>query len=178
MRKIINAIRDFLYNITDYGLIISVVVIMVVILGWRFDILMNKGIEKEVIDDLPIIVGKDEPDPVNPVNPENPNEDEENPNSEVEEPSNEQPETPTPTTPTVPEKPVTSGLIATIDIPEGSFPSKIGDILINSNLIDSKEAFLDRSVELGLDTRLRSGKFNIEVGTSLDNIIKIIANAN
>lgn len=178
MRKIINAIRDFLYNITDYGLIISVVVIMVVILGWRFDILMNKGIEKEVIDDLPIIVGKDEPDPVNPVNPENPNENEENPNSEVEEPSNEQPETPTPTTPTVPEKPVTSGLIATIDIPEGSFPSKIGDILINSNLIDSKEAFLDRSVELGLDTRLRSGKFDIEVGTSLDNIIKIIANAN
>lgn len=175
MRKIINAIRDFLYNITDYGLIISVVVIMVVILGWRFDILMNKGIEKEVIDDLPIIVGKDEPDPVNP---ENPNENEENPNSEVEEPSNEQPETPTPTTPTVPEKPVTSGLIATIDIPEGSFPSKIGDILINSNLIDSKEAFLDRSVELGLDTRLRSGKFDIEVGTSLDNIIKIIANAN
>ncbi len=162
MKKIINAIRDFLYNITDYGLIVTVILVMIVILGWRFDILMSKGIEKEVIKELPII---DDNETKEPENPENPGDDvQENPNTE--QPSQE------------PEKPVeNSGLIATINIPEGSFPSKIGDILINSNLIADKDEFLKRSVELGLDTRLRSGTFEIEVGTSLDNVIKIIANA-
>ncbi len=159
MKKIINAIRDFLYNITDYGLIVTVILVMIVILGWRFDILMSKGIEKEVIKELPIIDDNETKEP------ENPGDDvQENPNTE--QPSQE------------PEKPVeNSGLIATINIPEGSFPSKIGDILINSNLIADKDEFLKRSVELGLDTRLRSGTFEIEVGTSLDNVIKIIANA-
>lgn len=165
MKKIINAIKDFMYNITDYGLIIIVITVMVVILSWRFDILFNKGIEKKVIAELPQITEPDDnniPDDIN------------------------EPEKPEPTEPTETEEPVQtenpsdnegSGIIATVDIPEGSFPSKIGDILINSNLIDDKEEFLSRSVELGLDTRLRSGIFEIEVGTSLDNIIKIIANA-
>lgn len=163
MRKIINAIRDFIYNITDYGLIVTVIVVMVVILGWRFNILMNRGIEKEEIkNNLPPIVSNE------PSNPENPGQDEENPEND---PDDEEP-TPEPTNPGEP-----SGLIATINIPEGSFPSKIGDILLDSNLIDNKEDFLDRSIELGLDTRMRSGTFDIEVGTSLDNIIKIIANA-
>ncbi|MDF2677907.1 MAG: hypothetical protein K0Q97_2241, partial [Bacillota bacterium] len=53
MKKIINAIKDFLYNITDYGLIITVVVIMIAVLAWRFDILFNKGIEKEAIASIP-----------------------------------------------------------------------------------------------------------------------------
>ncbi len=163
MRKIINAIRDFIYNITDYGLIVTVIVVMVVILGWRFNILMNRGIEKEAIkNNLPPIVSNE------PNNPENPGQNEENPEND---PDDEEP-TPEPTNPVE-----SSGLIATINIPEGSFPSKIGDILLDSNLIDNKEDFLDRSIELGLDTRMRSGTFDIEVGTSLDTIIKIIANA-
>lgn len=167
MKKIIDAIRDFLYNITDYGLIITVILVMAVILGWRFEILFNRGIEKEVIDNLPeVVVGKDDDDPVNPV-PSNPDDSKEpGQNDDTDEPANPS------------DNEVGSGLIATINIPEGSFPSSIGDILLNSNLIDDKNAFLDRSVELGLDTRLRSGTFEIEVGTSLDNVIKIIANAN
>lgn len=160
MKKIINAIRDFLYNITDYGLIITVLVIMVVILGWRFDILFNRGIEKPVIAELPEMVIPDdivnEPGDTDPDNP-----DEQGQTEIDKEPSDNE---------------VGSGLIATINIPDGSFPSKIGDILINSNLIDDKDEFLNRSVALGLDTKLRSGTFEIEVGTSLDNIIKIIAN--
>ena len=158
MKKIINAIKDFLYNITDYGLIITVIVVMVVILSWRFDILFNRGIDKEVIAELPDMTetvdnNPEESDPT----------DSEDPGTENPEPSDNEGGT---------------GLIATINIPEGSFPSSIGEILINSNLILDKQEFLNRSVELGLDTRLRSGTFEIEVGTSLDNIIKIIANAN
>ncbi|MEL7647149.1 MAG: hypothetical protein AAGU76_03605 [Sedimentibacter sp.] len=153
MKTIIDAIRDFIYNITDYGLIITVIVVMALILGWRFDILFNKGIEKEVIADLPqIIVDNNTPGGQN----------EPEPGSTEEKPQ----ETPAP-----------SGVIATVEIPEGSFPSAIAEILINSNLISNKNEFLNRSVELGLDTRLRSGIYDIEVGTGLDDIIKIIANA-
>lgn len=47
MKRIINAIRDFIYNITDYGLIIGVIAVMAVILVWRFDLLFSRGIDKE-----------------------------------------------------------------------------------------------------------------------------------
>jgi hypothetical protein len=161
MRKLINAIRDFIYTITDYGLIITVVVIMVAVLAWRFDILFNRDIEKEAIASIP---GKNQTEePV--IN--NPSDDEENiddPNSSNDDPDDS---TETPTN--------QSDLIATVEIPAGSFPSKIGDILINSNLIADKNEFLNRSVELGLDTKLQSGTFEISVGTALDDIIKIIA---
>ena len=145
LKKIINAIRDFIYNITDYGLIIVVVAVMTVILAWRFDLLFSRGIDKEMISDLPIVnePAEEEPEPVE------------------EEPVEEIP----------------SGIIATITIPQGSYPSKIGEILLNNNLIESKEEFLTRCVELNLDTRLQSGTFDIELGTPLDDIIKIIANA-
>ncbi len=165
MKKIINAIRDLLYNITDYGLIITVIVVMALILGWRFDILFNRGIDKPIIAELPEMpepIENNEPEDSEPINSEEPGQNEENPENQV---------------PTEPEVPQGTGLIATVDIPEGSYPSGIGDLLINSNLINDKQEFLDRSVELGLDTRLRSGIFEIEVGTSLDDIIKIIANA-
>lgn len=161
MKKFLNAIRDFLYNITDYGLIITVIVVMALILGWRFDILFNRGIEKNVIANLPeIIENQDKPDTEN--NPSLPDS-----NVELGE-NNEVPQEQTETQ---------NGLIATINIPAGSYPSTIGEILLDSNLITDKNQFLSRSVELGLDTKLRSGKYDIEVGTSLDNIIKIIANA-
>ena len=126
MRRIINAIRDFIYNITDYGLIITVIVIMVVILAWRFDLLFSRGINKNIIEDFPVT--SEVPVVEDP---------------EVEAPGDEVPEEETPT-----------GLMATISIPQGSFPSQIGEILLNNNLIESKDEFLTRCVELNLDTRL------------------------
>lgn len=162
MKKLINALRDFIYNITDYGLIITVVVVMMALLAWRFDILFNRNIVKEAIastppdynlvEQIPDIADNDDEN-------ENPDQMGENPNNEQNN-DNE------------------SNVIATVEIPQGSFPSKIGDILINSNIIDDKNAFLDRSVELGLDTKLRSGTFEIAVGTNLDEVIKIIAHVN
>ena len=151
MKKIINAIRDFIYSITDYGLIVTVIVVMAVILVWRFHLFFSKGINKDRIEDLPLISEVPvEKDP-----------------EEEEDPTKEE----------VPEVEIPSGLMATVSIPQGSFPSQIGEILLNNNLIESKEEFLTRCVELDLDTRLQSGTFDIEVGTPLDDIIKILANA-
>jgi len=160
MKKIINAIRDFIYTITDYGLIITIVVIMVAVLAWRFDILFNRDIEKEAIAIVPETNQTEEPVTSNPGD----NIDEPKPS---EEPGDS-------TEPTANQ----GDLIATVEIPAGSFPSKIGDILISSNLINDKNEFLNRSVEMGLDTKLQSGTFEISVGTGLDDIIKIIAKYN
>lgn len=165
MKKIINAIRDFLYNITDYGLIIIVIVVMVGILSWRFNILFSRGIDKEVIEQLSPIA-TNEPDSTDSTD-TNPKDSADN----AEEPSQADDS----------DKPSDnengSSLIATVVIPDGTLPSKIAEILLNSNLIDDKNSFLNKSVELGLDKKLRSGTYEIEVGTSLDNIIRILANA-
>lgn len=157
MKKIINAFRDFIYNITDYGMILTVVIVMAAILIWRFDILFGKEIEKQAIAD----------------------------NTPVQEQQPDKPSTPDPSgnneeNPPVDEKPVDNKpeVVAHVEIPQGAFPSKIGDILISSNIIDDKNEFLNRSIEMGLDTKLQSGSFEITIGTPLDDVIKIIAKAN
>lgn len=162
MKKIINAIRDFLYILTDYGLIITVAVIMMAVLIWRFDILFNRNIEKEAIASIPATNQAEVPVTNDQTSNEVPEQgqDEETPDNNTNTPASQ------------------NDIIATVEIPAGSFPSKIGDILINSNLINDKNEFLNRSVEMGLDTRLQSGSFEITIGTSLDDIIKIIAKAN
>jgi len=164
MKKIINAIKDFLYILTDYGLILTVAVIMLAVLAWRFDILFSRNIEKQAIaivnDNIQIEI------PITNEQENNDNEvpsgeqDEKVPSDNIDNPNNN------------------SVVVATVNIPSGSFPSKIGDILLNSNLIQDKNTFLNRSVEMGLDTKMQSGTFEIIVGTKLDNIIKIIAKTN
>lgn len=150
MKKIINAIRDFLYNITDYGLIIAVIAIMISVLAWRFDILFNRGIEKEMIAAAPNTSQNADTEV-------NDNTDKENNEDYSSGDSNS---------------------IVTVEIPKGSFPNVIAEILLNDNLIEDESEFLNRSVELGLDTKLQSGTYEIETGTSLDDIIKIIAHRN
>lgn len=155
MKRLINYIRDCLYNITDYGLIIIVIVVMISILGWRFDVLFNKSIVKEVIADLPVVqAGESKPNPLN----------------------DQQTKTVENTTEPKTQNTNTTKVISVV-IPEGSYPSKIADILLNLKLINDKNEFIKRSMELGLDKKLRSGNFKINSSSSLDEIIKTIANA-
>lgn len=105
MKKIINALRDLIYNITDYGLIITVILVMTIILVWRFDLLFSRGIDKEIIKDLPIV---------------------NQPVAEKPEPAEEEPEPDTdpdkePVTEPEPNDETPAGVIATISIPQGSF---------------------------------------------------------
>ena len=149
MKKIINAIKDFLYNITDYGLIIAVIAIMIAVLAWRFDILFNRGIEKEVIAVAPNTSQNADTSGSDNTDKENNGDNNSSENS-----------------------------IVTVEIPQGSFPHAIAEILVAENLIEDQQEFLNRSVELGLDTKLQSGTYDIETGTSLDDIINMIAHRN
>ena len=66
----------------------------------------------------------------------------------------------------------------TINIPDGTLPSGIGSILESNGLIESKNEFVLRAQSLGLDRKLKAGTFRIKTNSSLDEIIKILAQGN
>lgn len=61
--------------------------------------------------------------------------------------------------------------VININIPAGSLPGDIADILVSNNLIEDKSEFLDMVVELQLETKLRSGKYELRENATLEDII-------
>lgn len=179
MKKIINWFKDLFYNATDYAIILCVIVIVAAVLFWRFDILFNLKVDKDTLKPNPINISdnkdKDKPDdnsdnkPNDENNPgtdtNNPNPPEDNGDSEDDKKLEQGDNT----------NPSNDGAEISFNIPEGTFPGKIADILIEKALIEDKQAFIIRCTELKLDTKLKSGDFKIKTGTSLDDVIKIIA---
>lgn len=147
MRRLINAIRDFFYEATDYAIILTVVIAIAIILIWRFNILFSFDVNKNPIQ-------SSEPPPTTvqiPISTEDPN------NPDPTEPSNG------------------DYFEVTLVIPPGSSAQSIGDILVNNGLIGDRNEFLARVVEMGLDTQLKSGNFLVDSDMTLDEIINKIA---
>lgn len=69
----------------------------------------------------------------------------------------------------------TQPTVVTIEIPNGSPGIRIAKILKNNDLIDDTSKFIARVESLNMGPKLKSGTFNIKTGTSLDDIIYIIA---
>ncbi len=176
MNKFIEGVKDFLYDSIDYIIIIGIVGAVVLVIGWRLDLLFAK----DAIDMPPqvTIVQKPENKPSQPSGQvETPGE--ENPEDDPEI-QDDLPEDATPIEPEdnnpPPTDPVTvEGRLIKITIPQGSLPSKIGSILEENGLVTSKNDFVMKSQDLKLDTKLKSGTFEIKYGTSLEDIVRIIA---
>lgn len=193
MKKIINWFKDLFYSATDYAIILCVIVVVAAVLLWRFDILFNLKIEKDTLQPNPINIsdGKDTDKPNTPNdNSDNKQGDENNQGTNT---NNQGTDTNNPPPPEdggdsdgdkTPEQggntnpPPNEGVEISFNIPSGTFPGKIADILIDKALIEDKQTFLTRCIELKLDTKLKSGDFKIKTGTSLDDVIKIIAKQN
>lgn len=143
MRRLINAIRDFFYEATDYAIILTVVIAIAIILIWRFNILFSFDVNK------------------NPIQSEEPP-----PTTEQIPISTEDPDSTDPTSPTNGDY-----FEVTIVIPPGSSAQSIGDILVNNRLIADRNEFLVRVVEMKLDTKLKSGSFKVDSEMTLDEII-------
>ena len=45
--------------------------------------------------------------------------------------------------------------IVNITIPPGTLPAKIGDILVTNGLIDDRNQFVEKAVELKVETKLK-----------------------
>lgn len=66
-------------------------------------------------------------------------------------------------------------VIVHLDIPSGSVLSQIAELLANKDLIQDEKEFVDKAVELEFDTKLRYGEFDIPKGSSLEEILNILA---
>ncbi len=196
--------KDFLYNSIDYIIMLIVIIAVVCIISWRLDILfvnnganstLTKNIEnnnddKKVVENidgdqnneasnedngekLPETAGNtegsDQEAPVETAG--DANADEEAPketagDANEEKPTEEKPQE---------EKPAETGGTIEVNIPAKSLPGEIGKILEQQGVVSSATDFVNKCVELKLDTKLKSGKFTFNKGASLDDVVKIIA---
>lgn len=197
--------KDFLYNSIDYIIMLIVIIAVVCIISWRLDILfvnnganstLTKNIEnnnddKKVVENidgnqnteansedngekLPETAGNadgsDEEAPVETAGDEKPA-DEEAPTETAGDTNEEKPAEEKPTE----EKPAETGGTIEVNIPAKSLPGEIGKILEQQGVVSSATDFVNKCVELKLDTKLKSGKFTFNKGASLDDVVKIIA---
>lgn len=173
MKKIFESIKDFIYDSIDYLIMISIIGIVVLVIGWRINILFaEKPLDKSVSN-----IDKVEKNIDNENNVEDTEEDEADlTEDKVESPELEESGNTTSTDEDDVSQNITQNEeIIKVVIPAGSLPSKIGDILENSGLVSDKTEFISKSQEMNLDTKLKSGNYDIQIGTSLENIVKIIA---
>ncbi len=193
--------KDFLYNSIDYIIMLIVIIAVVCIISWRLDILfvnngansiLTKNIENSK-DDKKVVENIDEGQDADANNEEGADKVEESTSDTNEEETSEAPkegedakpqeeetsqgEKPAEKAPE--EKPAepapqASGAVE-VNIPAKSLPGEIGKILEQQGLVTSSKDFVNKCVELKLDTKLKSGKFTINKGASLDDIVRTIA---
>ncbi|NLY67393.1 MAG: endolytic transglycosylase MltG [Tissierellia bacterium] len=149
MKNIMDKIKDILYDGTEYILMIAIIAVVVLVINWRLEGLFAMDIESsnvqvEVGNESVVNEFSDYVDDKEEVE-----EKEENENSEEAE-------------------------IVNIEIPSGTLPGEIGNILASNYLIDSKDEFINKVIEMGVETKLKSGSFKIVKGSSLEEIINTL----
>lgn len=167
MKSFFDWLKDFVYDSIDYIIMLLIIVSVVFVIGWRLDVLFANDAtdippkDTIVSNNIPQI--EDEPikEDLPEIEPTENNES--NPDDEVS-------ETPSVESPIV--SPVTKSV--NITIPPGSLPSKIGSILESNGLVTNKNDFVQKAQELKLDTKLKSGSFEIPSKSSIEEILKII----
>lgn len=170
MKKLIEGIKDFFYDAIDYILIIFIIVAVVGVIGWRLDILFTKSpINTTTENNVIVSDSTDNNDNMSMENVEE-SENEQIVDQEKLESQDDESTQSNSYTEEVPEE------IIKVEIPSGSLATNIANILYNKGLIDDKNQFLFKAQELGLDRKLKSGTFNIKRNSSLETIIKTIAN--
>lgn len=84
-------------------------------------------------------------------------------------------DTPTATpAPTEAAKPAAPGEKVTVTVTSGMSSEGISNLLAEAGLLKDKKAFMERLNELGMDSRLKVGTFEIVKGSEFDEIIRIL----
>jgi len=168
MKKIFEKFKDILYDSFDYVIMLVIVLSVVAVIGWRLDVLFAKD-AKDVPSSNLVVEEPNKPSE----DPDIPNEDNPDEAEDVDDNTTEEPpviEEPVEVQPAIP----AAGEKIRVSIPAGSLPGKIGSILAENGLIDSSKNFIAKAVELGLDTKLKSGTFDITMGSTYEEILKFI----
>ncbi|NLK44135.1 MAG: endolytic transglycosylase MltG [Tissierellia bacterium] len=172
MRKIIEWVKDLLYDSIDYIIMIGIIGAVALIIGWRLDLLFAKeAAELPPNNDIVVENPRNDNRDNNILPEEDDNQDVSNPDDDIDVGIEED-------NPIIDEDVVDNQpevVEITVVIPAGSLPSKIASILEDHNLISSRAEFVQKTQEMKLDTKLKSGTFKIRTNSSLEEIIKIIA---
>lgn len=155
MKKFYEVVKDILYDSIDYIIMIGIVGIVILIIGWRLDLLFAKDALDVSSHNIPIEENNDKDS-----NQNLDNDNEENPTDKNDNDKNKSEET--------------NDEIIKITIPSGSLPSKIGSILEDNGLVSSKADFVLKAQELKLDTKLKSGNYEIKSNSSIEEILTIL----
>lgn len=147
-------LKDILYDSTDYIIMIITILIVVVIINWRVGGLFKRSKLQEPSQKPGQTIGTEDNSYEDDFT--NGTEDGEDDDEESSEPEED-------------------ASILTVNIPSGSLPGEIGDILASQGLVESKEEFVNKTVEMSMDTKLKSGTFEIPSNSSLEEIINIIS---
>ena len=173
--KFYDKFKDFLYDSVDYLFMIAILVAVVGVIGWRLDVLFEKDTVSAQPTDQIVVDNSSREDFLIEISPPTSEEVLEDP-EDVQDPPlvPTPPEQVPPTTTSPPQTPPPSVETVKITIPEGSMPGKIGLILQENGLITSSRDFIAKAVELKLDTKLKSGTYNINKGLALEEIVKLM----
>lgn len=158
MKRFFDWLKDFVYDSTDYIIMLLIIVSVVFVIGWRLDVLFaDDAID---IPSKNIIVTDNKIPPVE-------DKQTEDIESNLDDEDLENPITEDPAL-----SPNSKSISVTI--PPGSLPSKIGSILESNGLVTNKNDFVEKAQELNLDKKLKSGSFEIPTKSSIEEILKII----
>lgn len=176
--KFLEKLKDILYDSIDYVIMLSIIIVVVFVIGWRLDVLFAKDAFDPNDNNIVIVDNSTRPKSNDDVHNTDDNDDLENPDENPGETENPD-SNPKPVEPTKPKDPTppanVGGEVVKVKIPDGSLPGKIGNILVENGLVSSSKDFVSKAVELKLDTKLRSGNFEIPQGSNLEQVVKIIA---
>lgn len=160
MKDFLDKIKDILYDGTEYILMIAIIAVVAFIINWRLDGLFAMDVESsdnEIIVDNESVVDEYNEYLEN-IEDEAPEEEKTEDNEKDNEKDAEE-----------------KGIIVNVTIPSGSLPNEIANILVSNGLVESKSEFIDKIVEMGVETKLKSGTFKIPKGSSIEEIVNIIS---
>lgn len=149
MKKLFEKLRDLLYDSIDYIIILAVIIGVISIINWRIGGLFPKDeiMSEDSEKSLEI--------------PEDNSSDESEGLEEEENDGGDE---------------ILDGEIVDISIPPGSTLSEISEILVENQLVEDKQEFSNKTVELGYDTKLKYGEYEIPLGSSEEEILEILIN--
>ncbi|QQY78990.1 hypothetical protein EDD65_104155 [Keratinibaculum paraultunense] len=150
MKNFFESLKDFLYDSIDYVMMILVVLVVALILNWKLGGLFTKDNMN-----IPSSKKQNETTQQESSSAKNSNEhNQKNNDKNLEETS--------------------SNEIVKITIPPGSLPLKIGSILENNGLVEDKNVFVQKVIDLNLETKLKYGDFEISKNSSIEEILNIL----
>lgn len=162
-----NFIKNFFFDIRDLVITIAIISLLVFSITWKINDTMNVDFADPLKSGAILINPESTTEaPIVSVDPE----------PTTEEPTTE-PENTEATEETETTEPTSSVADVYIDfvVKEGEYGHTIAKNLVDSGLISDAREFVIRANELGLDTKLRQGKYKFKSSDSLDLIIKVLA---